>query len=86
MSAGVGLGCMLVEREVVVVVAGMAESRNFGFAASAAEKVALQRCHRSRSWRSLHRIQEGLAMDIPRTVVAGTAGSILDAGVVVRQG
>ena len=50
----VGLVCMLVGRGVVVVVA-MVESRSFGSAASAAGRVALQRCLRSRSWRSLHR-------------------------------
>jgi len=46
-SAGVALGCMLVERGVAVV--GMAGSRSFGSAASAAERVALQRCLRNRS-------------------------------------
>lgn len=38
---------MLVEREAAV--AGMAETRSFGSAALVVERVALQRCPRSRS-------------------------------------
>jgi len=45
--AVVELGCMLVERGAAVV--GMAGSRSFGFVALAAERVAPQRCLRSRS-------------------------------------
>ena len=80
----VELGCTPVGREAAVV--GMAESRSFGFVALAAERVGLQRCLRSRSWRSQRQIPEVLAMDILRTVVAGIADSILGAGVVVKQG
>jgi hypothetical protein len=57
-SAVVEHECMLVEKEVAV--AAKVGSRNFGSVAW-----VVGRCYlRSRSWRSLHRMQEVLGMDI----------------------